>query len=113
MGGMEGMRLAVNSPGRIDRLILSNTSCHHPDPSFWNERIAAIRKSGSSCQKRADRDSPLPVPTGFARGIPRGESRRNYLPKNTAEESIIDSASVSKRRSIEHVARGTRGARTP
>jgi 3-oxoadipate enol-lactonase len=46
MGGMEGMWLAVHAPNRIDRLILSNTSCYYPDPSFWNERITAIRTSG-------------------------------------------------------------------
>ena len=46
MGGMEGMWLAANSPGRIDRIILSNTACYFPDASLWNEGIAAIRKSG-------------------------------------------------------------------
>jgi 3-oxoadipate enol-lactonase len=46
MGGMDGMWLAANAPGRIDRLILSNTSCYYPDRSFWDERIAAIRASG-------------------------------------------------------------------
>jgi 3-oxoadipate enol-lactonase len=46
MGGMEGMWLAANAPARINRLILSNTSSHYPDPGYWNERIAAIRASG-------------------------------------------------------------------
>jgi 3-oxoadipate enol-lactonase len=46
MGGMVGIWLAANAPERIDRLILSNTSCHYPDPGYWNERIAAIRASG-------------------------------------------------------------------
>jgi 3-oxoadipate enol-lactonase len=46
MGGMEGMWLAAHAPERIDRLILSNTSCHYPDKSYWNERIAAVAASG-------------------------------------------------------------------
>jgi 3-oxoadipate enol-lactonase len=46
MGGMEGMWLAASAPDRIERLILSNTSCYYPDQSFWNERITAIRASG-------------------------------------------------------------------
>jgi 3-oxoadipate enol-lactonase len=46
MGGMVGMWLAANAPGRIERLILSNTSSHYPDKSFWNDRIRAIRDAG-------------------------------------------------------------------
>jgi 3-oxoadipate enol-lactonase len=46
MGGMVGMWLAAHAPQRIDRLILSNASCHYPDPSYWNERIAAVAASG-------------------------------------------------------------------
>jgi 3-oxoadipate enol-lactonase len=46
MGGMEGMWLAAKVPERIDRLILSNTSCYYPDRSLWDERIAAIRANG-------------------------------------------------------------------
>jgi 3-oxoadipate enol-lactonase len=46
MGGMEGMWLAAHAPERIDRLVLCNTTCHYPDPSYWNERITAIRASG-------------------------------------------------------------------
>jgi 3-oxoadipate enol-lactonase len=46
MGGMEGMWLAANAPERVERLILSNTSCYYPDKSFWDERITAIRASG-------------------------------------------------------------------
>ncbi len=46
MGGMEGMWLGGHAGERIDRLVLSNTSCHYADKSFWNERIAAIRAAG-------------------------------------------------------------------
>jgi 3-oxoadipate enol-lactonase len=46
MGGMEGMWLAAHAPERIDRLVLCNTTCHYPEPSYWNERITAIRASG-------------------------------------------------------------------
>jgi 3-oxoadipate enol-lactonase len=46
MGGMEGMWLGAHAPERFERLVLSNTSCHYPDKSFWNDRIKAIRGSG-------------------------------------------------------------------
>jgi 3-oxoadipate enol-lactonase len=40
------MWLGANAPARIGRLVLANTTCHYPDPRYWNERIAAIRASG-------------------------------------------------------------------
>ena len=46
MGGMVGQWLGANAPNRVRRLVLANTSCHYPDPRFWNERIEAIRASG-------------------------------------------------------------------
>jgi 3-oxoadipate enol-lactonase len=46
MGAMEGMWLAAQVPERIERLVLSNTSCYYPDKSYWNERIAAVRAAG-------------------------------------------------------------------
>jgi 3-oxoadipate enol-lactonase len=46
MGGMVGQWLGAEAPQRIDRLILSNTSSHYPDPTPWNDRIAAVREGG-------------------------------------------------------------------
>jgi 3-oxoadipate enol-lactonase len=46
LGGMVGMWLAANAPERIDRLVLTNTSSHFPDPNIWNEGIKAIRARG-------------------------------------------------------------------
>lgn len=47
MGGMEGMWLGANAAGRIDKLILSNTSCYYPDKTIWHNRIDAVSKAGS------------------------------------------------------------------
>ncbi|HVY56506.1 MAG TPA: 3-oxoadipate enol-lactonase [Xanthobacteraceae bacterium] len=46
MGGMVGQWLGANAPERIDRLVLSNTSCYYPVKAPWDERIAAVRKGG-------------------------------------------------------------------
>jgi 3-oxoadipate enol-lactonase len=46
MGGAAGMWLAVQAPGRIDRLILSNTAAKFGTPQVWGERMAAVRKGG-------------------------------------------------------------------
>jgi 3-oxoadipate enol-lactonase len=46
MGGMVGQWLAANAPGRIDKLILSNTSAYFPNRAPWDNRIKAIRENG-------------------------------------------------------------------
>jgi 3-oxoadipate enol-lactonase len=46
MGGMVGMWLGANAGNRIDKLILSNTSAHFPDPAMWDARIKIVRDVG-------------------------------------------------------------------
>ncbi len=46
IGGMVGMWIAANAPGRVDRLVLSNTSAHLGGPEVWNSRIEAVRRGG-------------------------------------------------------------------
>jgi 3-oxoadipate enol-lactonase len=46
MGGMVGQWLGANAAGRIDKLILSNTSCYFPDKAMWDGRIKRVREKG-------------------------------------------------------------------
>jgi len=46
LGGMVGQWLGANAPERIEKLILSNTTCYYPDPSPWHDRITTIRDKG-------------------------------------------------------------------
>lgn len=46
LGGMVGMWLGVNAPGRIRRLVLANTAARLGPPSAWDARIASVRESG-------------------------------------------------------------------
>jgi len=46
MGGMVGMWLGAHAANRIDKLILSNTSCYFPDKAMWNGRIKLVREKG-------------------------------------------------------------------
>ncbi len=46
MGGMVGQWLGANAPDRFDRIILSNTACHYPDPTNWLNRIKAVKEGG-------------------------------------------------------------------
>ncbi len=46
MGGMVGHWLGANAAKRIDKLILSNTSCYFPDKSIWEGRLKLVREKG-------------------------------------------------------------------
>ena len=46
MGGMVGMWLGAHAPGRIDKLILSNTATYYADKTPWNDRIKFVRENG-------------------------------------------------------------------
>jgi 3-oxoadipate enol-lactonase len=48
MGGMVGQWLGANAPNRVDKLILSNTSCYFPDKAIWEGRIKTVREKGLS-----------------------------------------------------------------
>jgi 3-oxoadipate enol-lactonase len=48
LGGMVGQWLALNAPQRLTRLILSNTTAHAGPARFWDHRIKAVRKDGTS-----------------------------------------------------------------
>ena len=46
MGGMVGQWLGANAPRRLGKIILSNTTCHYPDPTNWHNRIKAVKEGG-------------------------------------------------------------------
>jgi 3-oxoadipate enol-lactonase len=46
MGGMTGMWLALNAPGRLNKLVLCNTGAKIGTAEGWNARIGAVQKGG-------------------------------------------------------------------
>jgi 3-oxoadipate enol-lactonase len=46
MGGMEGMWLGANAPGRFERMVLCNTSAQFPDRKIWDDRLRFARENG-------------------------------------------------------------------
>jgi 3-oxoadipate enol-lactonase len=46
MGGMVGQWLGANAPGRVDKLILSNTSSYFADKTLWEGRLKTVRDKG-------------------------------------------------------------------
>jgi 3-oxoadipate enol-lactonase len=48
LGGAVGMRVALDAPDRIDKLVLCSTSARFATPEFWDERAATVRREGVS-----------------------------------------------------------------
>jgi 3-oxoadipate enol-lactonase len=46
LGGMVGMWLAANAPGRIDALAVCCTTAHFPQSAPWTQRAATVRAGG-------------------------------------------------------------------
>jgi 3-oxoadipate enol-lactonase len=46
LGGATGMWLAVNAPGRIERLVLACTSPRFGEPEHWRDRAEIVRSEG-------------------------------------------------------------------
>jgi len=46
LGGAVGMRLALDTPGRVERLVLACTSARFGAPEQWLERAALVRREG-------------------------------------------------------------------
>jgi 3-oxoadipate enol-lactonase len=46
LGGAVGMRLALDEPARVEKLILCSTSARFASPEFWQERADTVRRDG-------------------------------------------------------------------
>ena len=46
LGGMLGMRIALDAPDRLRRLVLCSTSPYMPPRELWEERAATVRREG-------------------------------------------------------------------
>ena len=46
LGGAVGMRLALDAPDRLDRLVLCATSMRFATPEFWDDRAHTVRDQG-------------------------------------------------------------------
>ena len=45
LGGVVGMWIGINAPGRVDRLVLANTAAKIGTAEMWNARIDAVRRA--------------------------------------------------------------------
>lgn len=74
LGGMIGQWLAARHPGRIERLVLANTSARVADPSLFETRRNAVLKEGMAAIEPAVMQRFFTSPAG-----PAAESIRTTL----------------------------------
>jgi 3-oxoadipate enol-lactonase len=79
LGGAVGMRVALDAPHRIGRLVLCSTSARFATPEFWDRRVAAVRSGGVE----AIADEVLD--RWFTPGFPDVRRYRNMLVSTPAE----------------------------
>ena len=93
MGGMVGQWLGANAPGRVDKLVLSNTSCYFPDKTDWNDR----HQDGA--RKRLDGDRRRQygalVHQGFRERAPEAMAKMQDMFAATTLEAISAAATRS------------------
>jgi 3-oxoadipate enol-lactonase len=77
MGGMVGQWLGANAPGRMDRMILSNTSCYYADKEIWNGRIKLLREKGLAAV--VDGSMERWFTSGFRERAPQTIARMNEM----------------------------------
>jgi 3-oxoadipate enol-lactonase len=87
MGGMVGMWLGANAANRIDRLILSNTSAHFPDPTVWDGRIKMVRDVGLPGIVNANMERWFT--TGFRERAPQTIAKMSEMFVTTPVEGYI------------------------
>ena len=84
LGGMVGIALALESPERVERLVLSCTSAHLGPPSGWSERARAVRAEGMEAV--ADAVVARWFTTGFLREEPETVARFRTMRVETPPE---------------------------
>src|SRR6516225_6987130 len=85
MGGMVGQWLGAHAPGRVDKLVLSNTSSFFPDKSIWEGRLKNVRDKGLARSSTPTWSAgSRKISASAARRPSPGCARCSWRPKPTA-----------------------------
>jgi 3-oxoadipate enol-lactonase len=79
LGGAVGIRVALDAPDRIDRLVLCSTSARFSTPEFWDRRAALVRNGG------VDAVADEVLDRWFTPGFPDVRRYRDMLVSTPAE----------------------------
>jgi 3-oxoadipate enol-lactonase len=84
MGGMIGMWLGIQAPGRLHRLVLCNTAARIGSKEMWNARIATVRTDGMKSVAAAVIERWFTP--GFRAAFPEKVSRAQRMLENASPE---------------------------
>ncbi|MDP2409951.1 MAG: 3-oxoadipate enol-lactonase [Pseudolabrys sp.] len=87
MGGMVGQWLGANAPGRIDKLILSNTHFNYADKQPWLDRIKLVEEKGLA--PLVDPNMERWFTKGFRERAPEAIARMKEMFGSTAPAGYI------------------------
>ena len=87
IGGMVGMWLGANAPGRFDKIILSNTSAYYSDKTTWDARIKLVREKGLAAV--VDGTMERWFTKGFRERAPQAIARMKEMMLKTPLEGYI------------------------
>jgi 3-oxoadipate enol-lactonase len=87
MGGMVGQWLGANAPDRVEKLVLSNTSCYFPDKNGWNERLKMVQEKGVAAFAPANMERWFTK--GFRERDPQAVARLEQMFAATALEGYL------------------------
>lgn len=77
MGGMVGQWLGAHAPGRVEKLILSNTNYNYADKGPWNDRIKFVTQNG--LEKLVDANMQRWFTDGFRDRAPETMARMKAM----------------------------------
>jgi len=104
MGGMVGMSLALQTPDRLGKVILSNTAPKIGSPDVWNARIESVQRGGMAAVVEGVLDRWFTP--GFRAQSPTAiESTRQMLLDSPAEGYIACCAAVRDMDARDSIAR--------
>jgi 3-oxoadipate enol-lactonase len=87
MGGMVGQWLGANAPNRVEKLVLSNTSCYFPDKNGWNDRLKMVQEKGVAAFAPANMERWFTK--GFRERDPQAVARLQQMFAATALEGYL------------------------
>lgn len=121
MGGMTGMWLGLNAPGRFDRLVLCNTAAKIGTAEQWDLRIARVELAGTVSVAEAVLErwftpefmAARPDVVGAARATLESTSAAGYAASCAAVRDMDQRAAIADIRLPTLVIAGTHDLATP
>jgi 3-oxoadipate enol-lactonase len=98
LGGMTGMWLGVNAPGRINSLALLCTTSQHGPPEMWRDRATQVREQGTRSVAAGTMERWFTE--GFRAREPDAVARCQAMVENTPDEGYAGCCAILERTNL-------------